>query len=50
MGHFCGKEKYKNIDLFEINDKLQITSKCDGKYIDRSINFINENNMDFGES
>ncbi len=45
----CGKEKYKNIDLFEINDKLQITSKCDGKYIDGSINFIKKNNMDFGE-
>lgn len=44
-----GKEKYKDIDLFEINDDLQITSKCDGKYIDGAINFIKENNLDFGE-
>ena len=44
-----GKMKYPNIDLYEINDNLEISSKCNGKYIDGSLNFIKENNMDFGK-
>ena len=44
-----GKMKYENISLYEINDKLEISSKCNGKYIDASLNFIKENNMDFGK-
>lgn len=44
----CGKEKYPEIELFDINDNLEISSKCEGKYIDGAMNFIKTNNMDFG--
>ena len=44
-----GKLKYPNVELYEINDKLQISSKCNGKYINGSLNFIKENNLDFGK-
>lgn len=43
-----GKMKYPDIELYNINDNLEIESKCNGKYIDGSLNFIKENNMDFG--
>lgn len=43
-----GKMKYKDIDLYEINENLEISSKCEGKYIDGALNFIKKNNMDFG--
>lgn len=45
----CGEEKYPEIELFDINDNLEISSKCEGKYIDGAMNFIKTNNMDFGE-
>ena len=44
-----GKMKYKDINLYEINDKLEIASKCTGKYIDGALSFVKENNMDFGK-
>lgn len=44
-----GKNKYPNVDLFEINEKCEISSKCEGKYINGALNFIRENNLDFGE-
>lgn len=44
-----GKLKYPNIDLYEINDNMQISSKCEGKYIEGSLNFIKENKLDFGK-
>ena len=44
-----GKEKYPDINLFDINENMEISSKCDGKYIDASLNFIKKNNLDFGK-
>ncbi len=44
-----GKNKYPNVDLFEMNDKLEISSKCESKYIEGALNFIKNNNLDFGE-
>lgn len=44
-----GRMKYNDIDLYEINDNLEITSKCEGKYIDGALGFIKKNNMDFGK-
>ena len=45
-----GKMKYPDVRLYEINDKLEISSKCDGKYIDGALNFIKQNNLDFGKA
>jgi len=44
-----GKDKYPNIDVYEINEKCEISSKCNGKYYHGSYNFCKENNMDFGK-
>lgn len=43
-----GKDKYPDVDLFEMNENLEISSKCNGKYINGALNFIKENNLDFG--
>ncbi len=44
-----GKEKYPNIELYEINDECEISSKCEGKYYHGSYNFCKKNNIDFGK-
>ena len=44
-----GKMKYPNVRLYDINDNLEISSKCEGKYIDGALNFIQKNNLNFGE-
>lgn len=44
-----GKDKYPNVDLFDINKNLEISSKCEGKYINGALNFIKENKLDFGK-
>ena len=43
-----GKEKYPNIELYEINNECEISSKCEGKYYHGSYNFCKKNNMNFG--
>lgn len=44
-----GKIKYPDIRLYDINDEMEISSKCDGKYIAGSLNFIKKYNLDFGK-
>lgn len=44
-----GKLKYPNVRLYDINDDMQIASKCNGKYIDGALDFVRKNNLDFGE-
>ena len=44
-----GKLKYPNVSLYDINDDMQISSKCEGKYIEGSLHFIKNNNLDFGK-
>lgn len=45
-----GKMKYPDVRLYDINDNLEISSKCEGKYIDGALNFIKNNNLDFGKA
>ncbi len=42
-----GKEKYPDLELYEINDEFEISSKCEGKYFHASYNFCKKNNIDF---
>lgn len=44
-----GKLKYPNVNLYDINNDMQISSRCEGKYINGALNFIKDNNLDFGK-
>lgn len=44
-----GTDKYPEIELYDINDNLEISSRCDGKYGQASYNFCKENNLDFNK-
>lgn len=44
-----GKEKYPDLQLFDIDDKLQAGSRLEGKYHHASLDFIKRNKISFGK-
>ena len=44
-----GQDKFPGVQLYEINDELQICSRVNGKYLDAAVNFCKENGVDFGQ-
>ncbi len=43
-----GQEKNLGVDLYEINNKNQISSKLEGKYSQGALKITRDNNLDFG--
>lgn len=44
-----GKSKYNDIKLYDINDNLEISSRCEGKYIEGAINFVKTKKLKLGK-
>lgn len=44
-----GQDRFPSIQLYDINDELQICSRVNGKYLDAAVNFCKENGVDFGQ-